>query len=179
MIYSKKIERQAKKEKLTVDDMSMADLMCLGYADADAYLITHQDQKIYGEDYIKKQITSIVVTPEFIKYTARRNRAMKQNSAKIETGRFDGHDDDQEQLPDKEQLARELLSIARSLPSGSKERADIMMKYADLMQMKKDAIEEESTIHYYLPLSCDKCELYAKHKKEKRPPRYAVGNNDP
>ena len=163
MLYSKRIEKQAKKEKLTVDEMAMADLMLLGYADMDAYLITHQSQKVYGEEYITKQIRPIVISSEFLKYSERRSRAMKRDSTKIENE--DTEDDGV--LWDKEKIAQELLSSARALPVGSKERVDAMMKYADLLQMKKDAVEEEDVIHYYLPLSCHKCELYLKTKTEK------------
>jgi hypothetical protein len=158
MIYSKQIERKSKKERLTVDEMAMADLMCLGYADTDAYLITHQDQKIYGEDYIRKQIAGIVSASEFMKYSDRRLRSMKRDSTRIihEEEAWTG------ELPDKESVAREIWNIANSLPVGSKERAEVVTKYADLMQMKKDSVEEEDVVHYYLPLTCNKCTLYNK-----------------
>jgi hypothetical protein len=162
----------AKREKLNLADndkeaveaMAMADLMCLGYNETDAYLITHRDQRIFGDDFIRTKIANIVSTPEFIKYSEKRARAMKRDSAKIE----EDPDDTSDQLPDKEKVARELWTIAKSLPVGSKERAEVASRYADLMQMKKDVVEEEDTIHYYLPLSCDKCELYLSRKKGKK-----------
>ena len=42
------------------------------------------------------------------------------------------------------------------------------MKLADLQQMKKDTTDEEEdhTIHYYLPLSCQNCELYMANKRK-------------
>ena len=50
-------------------------------------------------------------------------------------------------------------------------RADVLMKIADLQQMKKDEnTEEEETVHYYLPLQCYRCSLFiadrAKRKAE-------------
>ena len=52
-----------------------------------------------------------------------------------------------------------------------KDRADVLMKIADLQQMKKDEnTEEEETVHYYLPLQCYRCSLFiadrAKRKAE-------------
>lgn len=40
----------------------------------------------------------------------------------------------------------------------AKQRADIIMKIADLQRMKNDEDKErESLVHYYLPLRCDVC----------------------
>ena len=42
-----------------------------------------------------------------------------------------------------------------------KDRADVAMKIADLMQMKKEVAESDITrISFYLPLQCFRCQLY-------------------
>ena len=66
-----------------------------------------------------------------------------------------------------------LSGLEQTLPYlRGKDRADILMKIADLQQMKKDEnTEEEETVHYYLPLQCYRCSLFiadrAKREAEK------------
>lgn len=59
---------------------------------------------------------------------------------------------------DKDSTAMEILRMARSMPDG-KERADLMMKYADIKGYKKADEKVDTTRHtmIYLPASCDKC----------------------
>ena len=61
-----------------------------------------------------------------------------------------------------------LSGLEQTLPYlRGKDRADVLMKIADLQQMKKD---EKETVHYYLPLQCYRCSLFiadrAKRKAE-------------
>ena len=66
----------------------------------------------------------------------------------------------------------DLSGLEQTLPYlRGKDRADVLMKIADLQQMKKDEnTEEEETVHYYLPLQCYRCSLFiadrAKRKAE-------------
>ena len=49
-----------------------------------------------------------------------------------------------------------------------KQKTEILMKLADLQQMKKDPVDEteDNTVHYYLPLTCYKCSLYIANKRK-------------
>ena len=63
------------------------------------------------------------------------------------------------------------LSGRKAVRLSSKDRISLLMKIADLQQMKKDEnTEEEETVHYYLPLQCYRCSLFiadrAKRKAE-------------
>ena len=61
------------------------------------------------------------------------------------------------------------LNILADATKDPKQKTEILMKLADLQQMKKDTTkeEEDNTIHYYLPINCSSCELYARWKMEK------------
>lgn len=49
-----------------------------------------------------------------------------------------------------------------------KERADILLRIADLQRMKQEENkEEEKRIHYYLPIKCSLCQLYTDWLAEK------------
>lgn len=71
---------------------------------------------------------------------------------------------------DKDDIVAELNTLANATRD-PKQKTEILMKLADLQQMKKDKTQEEedTTIHYYLPISCYNCELYqAKKRSDKR-----------
>ena len=68
---------------------------------------------------------------------------------------------------DKDAIVSE-LNILADATKDPKQKTEILMKLADLQQMKKDVTkeEEDNTIHYYLPLNCRNCELYIKRKQD-------------
>ena len=59
------------------------------------------------------------------------------------------------------------LNILADATKDPKQKTEILMKLADLQQMKKDATkeEEDNTVHYYLPLNCRNCELFIKRQQ--------------
>ena len=49
-----------------------------------------------------------------------------------------------------------------------KDRADLLMKIADLQRMKQEEnIAEDNTVHFYVPVTCHMCDLYNKEKERK------------
>lgn len=78
----------------------------------------------------------------------------------------DGEDEFAGKFRDKDEVLNALAATVKDLKG--KERADVLMKIADLQQMKKEeTIKEDNTVHYYLPLSCKNCELYMKARRRK------------
>ena len=69
----------------------------------------------------------------------------------------------------KEDVVAELNQLATSVKE-PKLKAEILLKLADLQQMKKEENKKEDTetIHYYLPLTCNNCELYQKQQKQQQ-----------
>ena len=68
---------------------------------------------------------------------------------------------------EKEDIVRE-LNILADITKDPKQKTEILMKLADLQQMKRDPVDdtEDNTVHYYLPLSCHKCSLYIANKRK-------------
>ena len=66
-----------------------------------------------------------------------------------------------------------LDALIAELPYVSgKDRADLLMKIADLQRMKQEEnIAEDNTVHFYLPVTCHMCDLYNKEKKRKEEER--------
>ena len=58
---------------------------------------------------------------------------------------------------DKDRIIEE-LHVQYERAKDGKEKAEIMMKIADIMQVKKEeAKEEDKRLTYYLPLRCEIC----------------------
>lgn len=75
--------------------------------------------------------------------------------------------DEELQNRSKEDIITELNKLA-TLTNDTKLKAEILMKVADLEGMKKQEVkQDEKLIHYYLPLRCSKCSLYAAAKAKK------------
>ena len=68
---------------------------------------------------------------------------------------------------EKEDIVRE-LNILADITKDPKQKTEILMRLADLQQMKRDPVDdtEDNTVHYYLPLTCYKCGLYLENKKK-------------
>lgn len=163
--YSRKLNSETKRIKISIIEKAMADLMALGWKETDAYIATGQLKPVLSDEYNKEQIMKTVAEPAFAKYLKLKMNAIKR-------GKTDPEDESQEEeviLLSKEDVLQEMLKTARALPKADPKRVEILSKYADLQQMKKEEVQEEDrTVHIYLPLSCHQCELYAKAKKQRR-----------
>ena len=67
----------------------------------------------------------------------------------------------------RDRMVYELQRIAdNDATLRGKERADVLCKIADLLRLKEDEKKEEiRRVHYYLPLTCNRCALRAKKSK--------------
>lgn len=138
------------EEKLCLDAVAMdANNLDL------AYKMSRKTQSGASEENLHKLALRWMKHPVVKAYLGQRKTGvtMMPNDSK---GRF----------RDKDAILSELESTLPNL--SGKEKADVLMKIADLQQMKKEEDEtktEDRTVHYYLPLNCLKCGLYQKHKK--------------
>lgn len=165
---SDKLQKLAKKNGVEWDVYVMATLVAVGMSERDAYYSVINKNSQSTEDYDMGQLRRILSDNAYCylvnelekqyKKIAKRNKQEQEEQDDMQT--TDG-------LLTKDDVARELLKTAKSMKPGSKERAEVMMKYADLLQMKKDEVkDEEHLVHFYLPLTCRDCSLYIKCEKE-------------
>nr|DAV38599.1 MAG TPA: hypothetical protein [Caudoviricetes sp.] len=167
MDYSRKLQSESRKAKLTPVERAMADLMCLGWSASDAFIATGQLKPALNDEYNKTQIEKVISDDPFIKYMEQKQRSIKRGILKQYTEEPEESEKEDITLLSKEEILQEALRSAYALPINDPKRVEILMKYADLQQMKKDEVkEEDTTVHYYLPLTCNNCELYIKHKKQ-------------
>lgn len=166
--YSRKFKTECSKLKLDPQTRAMAELMVQGWSAQDAFVSMGFNKPHLSDDYNKKQIESITCDENFIKYMESRQRSIKRGILKQSVKDMEEEDDEiRIDLLDKESVLKEMIKSAMSLPVNDINRINILQKYSELQQMKKDEVkEEDTTVHYYLPLSCNNCSLYlARNKK--------------
>ena len=162
MDYSKRFKDECSSYGLTVNERAMADLIAMGWKDMDAFLMTQGLNPAYSAKWHKDRIASITEKETYKDYMKKAIGVKKKND-KNATETFEEGATEMT----KEEVATELIRTVRSLSIKDPKRADVLMKYADLTQMKKaDDQVEDNTIHFYMPLTCKQCQLWVKHQAE-------------
>lgn len=146
--------QEAKKHGVTVQELLMADLISIGYGEADAYTVAYPEDaslSVTMKQATRKKITSKITFMELCE---------KRKLANANILEFSGDAKDIE-LIDNELTAKEILKIAKQMPENSRERGEMFMKYADLTR-KNDAVTEEAmdAITFYFPVKCNQCPLF-------------------
>lgn len=168
LTVSRKLQTECKKANLDVQERAMADLMVLGWTAQDAFIAAGFNKPMLSDEYNKQQLEILTTDAAFQKYLDARSKALKKGILKqYESDSEEDEERTQVKLLSKEEVLQEALQTAMLLPKNDPKRVDVLMRFADLAQMKKEEIkEEDTTIHYYLPLSCKQCSLYQAHKKK-------------
>lgn len=154
MELSSSKRQEAKKHGVTVQELLMADLISIGYGEADAYTVAYPEDaslSVTMKQAMRKKITSKITFMELCE---------KRKLANANILEFSGDAKDIE-LIDNELTAKEILKIAKQMPENSRERGEMFMKYADLTR-KNDAVTEEAmdAITFYFPVKCNQCPLF-------------------
>jgi hypothetical protein len=168
--YSRKFKTECNKAKLDPQVRAMAELMVQGWTPQDAFIGVGLNKPALSDEYNKSQIEKYITDTDFNAYMESRRKAIKRGILKQYAP--DNEEESEDNIPikllSKEEVLQEALKTAMLLPVNDPKRVDVLMRFADLAQMKKEEIkEEDSTIHYYLPLTCNNCSLYLASKKKK------------
>lgn len=156
MEISSALKQNAKSRGVAWEYLVMADLITLGYSEADSYAIAYGVSNAVLSDMqnrnVRKQVTT---SPKF-------KELLKKRHDEIASTRLIDPDDKLE-LIGAEETAREILTVAMGMPEKSKERGEMFMRYADLIR-KNDTTtkDDEDPVVIYLPQKCSMC----RYKKE-------------
>lgn len=166
LTVSRKLQTECKKANLDIQERAMADLMVLGWTAQDAFIAAGFNKPMLSDEYNKQQLEILTTDAAFQKYLDARSKTLKKGILKqYESDSEEDEERTQVKLLSKEEVLQEALQTAMLLPKNDPKRVDVLMRFADLAQMKKEEIkEEDTTIHYYLPLSCKQCSLYQANK---------------
>lgn len=151
MDYSIELKKKAKEYKVSTGTFVMADLVAIGYSQEDAYYIAYgRENSGLTDKQNDDMCQNIVNSNSFGTLVLKRQKA---HSIPTNEVIFDQGD-----LFSKEQVAREMLASAMKLKKDDPNRVAALMKYADLMGMKKEEVKtDEEPTSYYLPLKCGIC----------------------
>ena len=153
--FSQKLKQEAKKSKVPVQTLIMADLMAIGYGKADAYNIAYFNNASFSRERNKTIRDSITDTDAFDELVEERS--------KLNIGKSIIGTDDAELMADID-VARDILRSARQLPDG-KERAELMSKFYDIKKKIGAADDGKDVVRVWLPLTCHICPFYKKETK--------------
>ena len=171
MVYSKRVTDLQQIYQLTPDDVFFCMLVASGASRGEAYATIFRPRSTKIETAQRGAAQLAKDKPGINKLI----RSFEDNRAKSKKKKKNTETEEEEkagnvvQYRDKDAV---LSGLEQTLPYlRGKDRADVLMKIADLQQMKKDEnTEEEETVHYYLPLQCYRCSLFiadrAKRKAE-------------
>lgn len=182
MVYSKRVTDLQQIYQLTPDDVFFCMLVASGASRGEAYatIFRPRSTKIETAQRGAAQLAKDKPGINKLIRSFEDNRAAflpDNDSPKSKKKKKNTEAEEEEkagnvvQYRDKDAV---LSGLEQTLPYlRGKDRADVLMKIADLQQMKKDENteeEEEETVHYYLPLQCYRCSLFiadrAKRKAE-------------
>lgn len=171
MDYTRGFKTANGKIGLDAKERALADLTLMGWKEQDAYVLLYGPGAAYSDDWHKNKMKEIIDREVYAKYIMKtKKKADKEASEAVDNAIQKEYENiEAARQMSKEDVMSELVRIAFNMPANDPKRADILMKYADLTQMKKDEVDKnEKTVHTYLPLTCKDCPLYIKHKRKVR-----------
>lgn len=150
MELSARIKREAERRKVPAQTLVMADLMVIGYSINEAYNIAYSENAALPKQQNISIRDNITLAVGFNDLLDERKRMIRgADTAEAQNA----------QQMTKDEVAAQLKAQIDLLPDGSKEKADVLMKYADLFAMKKEEKkgDDEEIIRVWMPLTCDIC----------------------
>lgn len=160
---SPRLRKEASRIGCDPNHIILADLILSGYTESEAYDIAYSE-------YIARSAKQIIADRE------RELKSDKYKRAYEDRRKARKYNSENTDLRDKETVARELNALITST-TDAKLRAELLMKLADLQQMKKDATAiDEDPVQFFLSVSCEKCPLlqnyndYLERKNHDLPP---------
>ena len=160
MEHTISFNRELKKLGVTGSMLVMADLMSVGRDAVDAYLIAYPENKGLPEKQTKGILDNILASAKFKKLLEDRKSRVKDGSA-VPVGLEDI------ELIEGDEVAREILRSAKSAPIGSKERAELFLRYDEIRNRNNiDQTEDETdAVNFFFPMKCSSCPLLTELNK--------------
>lgn len=160
-IYTPKTGNLAKKYSLSPNELAFVDLCIAGFDKRDAYIIAMHMGESWTPDALDKEARLLLALPG----SKQRIRESK-SGVQTPTDEEDQEENIIEALS-KDNMLKDLYYARKKMKRGSKEWLDVNKMIADITRMKQEEVKtEDTTVHFYLPLTCHRCSLYAESKKQ-------------
>lgn len=154
--FSKDLKKCLRKYNITAPQKAFADLLILGWDEMDAYLIASLYNPAYTLVANVQDMKNLRSSDSFSKYYGDRVAQMnKEADNAMQNAQEMVAEQSNIDVRSKESIIDQLAATLTQLRG--KDRADVLMKIADLQRMKQDENKaEEQVVHFYLPVSCPK-----------------------
>lgn len=164
---SKSAKKDNKDALMTEYERAMATLCASGWLPMDAFIVIYGVDPSISEDYYKERVRKITSARQYgTYYKAVRERfeAVKTTvTVEKQTPRKSREPEIDLSKMSKEDVLREMQKTINALDIDNPKRVDVLARYADLEQMKKEEPEEDKEfVHFYLPSKCSSCPLKIK-----------------
>lgn len=184
MVYkpSPQLKKLIATSKLSSNQVTMAILVAAGLSDADAYYLaglwqpllpnannTMEIERVKKLIYYQNFLTDMRGRMDGVDiFNTSRKKSAEENAQDVSSANVKKVTDEDVLALSKEGQLKMYLSIMNNTKKGSKEWFEASKRIDEIMQFKKEEIqEEEQYTHYYLPLSCKQCALYLNAQKKK------------
>lgn len=186
MVYkpSQQLKKLIASSKLSSNQVAMAILVAAGVSDADAFYLaglwqpllptpnnTMEIERVKKLVYYQNFLTEIRGKMDGADVFGKKKEVQANAAETAETPvpkKIRKVTDEDVLSLSKESQLKGYLSIMNNSAKGSKEWFEASKRIDEIMQLKKEELEEEEqSIHYYLPLSCKQCALYMNAQKRK------------
>lgn len=173
--YTKKMLDEAARYKLNPDELAITDLVVAGWPKDVAFKLIYRVGETWSPTALNKEVAEILDKAGAKKRRNERNALIKEEEAealaarkrKKEQETVSGDEKALLNTVSKENMLLDLVKARTKMVAGSKDWLDINKMIAELTRMKQDEVKtEDTTIHFYLPIQCHQCSLYAQHKNE-------------
>lgn len=144
---------EARKLGVPVQNLIMADLMAIGYPENDAYDIAYPENRSVQKRFHDSMKDDITRSAKFRKLLVQRRDRIKDGSG-VSVDMSDI------ELVGTETVMKEILRSAMQLPIGSKDRADLFVRYNDIkLKSEVETDEDDDRISFVFPIKCNQCPL--------------------
>ena len=149
---SPRLKKEAKRIGCDANHIIMADLILSGYTEAEAFDIAYSERTAAGVQQKIAERERVLASDGY-----KRAYEDRRQSRKVST--------EDTEVRDKTAVARELNQLITNT-TDQKLKAELLMKLADLQQMKKDTTaDDDDPVQFYFPMSCEKCPLLQRYNE--------------
>lgn len=167
MEYSKKILQLQQIYQLTPEEVAFCMLVSCGMTKGEAYAFAFRPRTAKLATCQRLASNILAEKPGTKKLIDSYTQIIPPSQTNKQTKKQKEEEKKTLQYRSKDAVLEGLEEVLPSLRG--KERADILIKIADLQQMKKEENkEDEENVHYYLPLQCYRCRLYLQNKEKEK-----------
>lgn len=143
---SPRLKKEASRIGCKENHIILADLILSGYTEAEAYDIAYSERVMTAAKIKIAEREEVLRSEEYQRAFEDRQEARRYTTEAVD-------------LRDKESVARDLNTLINKT-TDPKLKAELLMKLADLQQMKKDASAiDDDPVQFFLPLDCERCPL--------------------